>query len=88
MSYGTLRRTRYSELAGWTPLFGLAAGLVTQFGGLLSHAGVVAREYGLPAVLGVPDLLDRVRDGHLVTLDGSTGIVAVQSNDQTALAST
>ena len=73
---------------GWTPLFGLAAGLVTQFGGLLSHAGVVAREYGLPAVLGVPDLLDRVRDGHLVTLDGSTGIVAVQSNDQTALART
>jgi phosphohistidine swiveling domain-containing protein len=73
---------------GWTPLFGLAAGLVTQFGGLLSHAGVVAREYGLPAVLGVPDLLDRVRDGDLVTLDGSTGIVAVQSSDQTALAST
>jgi phosphohistidine swiveling domain-containing protein len=61
----------------WTPLFGVAGGLVTEYGGLLSHSGVVAREYGLPAVLGITGILDAVRDGDLVTVDGSTGRVTV-----------
>ncbi len=63
----------------WTPLFGVVAGLVTEFGGLLSHAGVVAREYGLPAVLGVTDLLAHVCDGDEVTLDGATGLVTIRA---------
>jgi pyruvate,water dikinase len=57
----------------WTPLFGVAAGLVTEFGGLLSHAGVVAREYGLPAVLGVPDATRLIQDGDEITVDGEQG---------------
>ena len=59
----------------WTPLFGVAAGLVTEFGGLLSHSGVVAREYGMPAVLGVPDALTRIADGDVITIDGGIGVV-------------
>jgi len=59
----------------WTPLFGLAAGLVTDFGGLLSHAAVVAREYGLPAVLGTGQATERIRDGQLITVDGERGEV-------------
>ena len=61
----------------WTPLFGVAGGLVTEYGGLLSHSGVVAREYGLPAVLGIAGVLDRVRDGDLLTVDGATGRVTI-----------
>ncbi len=60
----------------WTPLFGVVAGLVTEFGGLLSHAGVVAREYGLPAVLGVPDAMALIKDGDELTIDGGTGQVS------------
>ncbi len=59
----------------WTPLFGVAGGLVTEFGGLLSHSGVVAREYGLPAVLGVPDAMRLIRDGDEITVDGEQGEV-------------
>jgi pyruvate,water dikinase len=63
--------------SAWTPLFGVAAGLVTEHGGLLSHSGVVAREYGLPAVLGVPDALSRIADGDLLEIDGSAGTVRI-----------
>src|SRR5919202_724186 len=61
----------------WTPLFPSLAGLVTATGGILSHAAVVAREYRLPAVVGVPDALDSIPDGERVRIDGSTGSVAV-----------
>jgi phosphohistidine swiveling domain-containing protein len=61
----------------WTPLFGVVAGLVTEFGGLLSHAGVVAREYGLPAVLGVTDAIQVIPAGAQVCLDAGTGTVTV-----------
>jgi phosphohistidine swiveling domain-containing protein len=60
---------------GWTPLFLTAAGIVTGLGGALSHASLVAREYGVPAVVNVPDALSALRDGDLVDLDGDRGIV-------------
>ncbi|ADG73374.1 pyruvate phosphate dikinase PEP/pyruvate- binding protein [Cellulomonas flavigena DSM 20109] len=59
----------------WTPLLGVVAGVVTETGGLLSHAAIVARERGVPAVLGVTDATRRLRDGALVTLDGAAGTV-------------
>jgi pyruvate,water dikinase len=62
----------------WTPLFGVAAGLVTEFGGLLSHSGVVAREYGLPAVLGVADIMRLLHDGDEIEVDGERGEVRVK----------
>ncbi len=63
----------------WTPLFGVAAGLVTEFGGMLSHSGVVAREYGLPAVLGVPEAMRLLHDGDEIEVDGDRGEVKVKS---------
>lgn len=61
----------------WTPLFGVAAGLVTNYGGLLSHAGVVAREYGLPAVLGTDNATQMIQNGDEITVDGDRGVVVI-----------
>jgi len=61
---------------GWTPLFLTAGALVMEMGGMMSHGAVVAREYGIPAVVGVPDATDRIATGEHVTVDGSAGTVA------------
>ncbi len=60
---------------GWTPLFLRAKALVTETGGYLSHGAIVAREYGLPAVVNVPGLLGQLRDGESVEVDGDSGEV-------------
>jgi pyruvate,water dikinase len=59
----------------WTPLFSRVAAVVTDTGGALAHASLVAREYGIPAVVGTGDATARLRDGQIVTVDGSTGYV-------------
>ncbi len=61
----------------WTPLFLVAAGLVTEVGGMMTHGSVVAREYGIPAVVGVHDATTRLRTGMRIRLDGSAGTIAV-----------
>jgi rifampicin phosphotransferase len=61
---------------GWTPLFLTAGGLVMEMGGAMSHGAVVAREYGIPAVVGVPDATERIATGERITVDGFTGRVA------------
>ena len=60
---------------GWAPLFPAASGILVERGSTLSHSAVVARELGIPAVVGVPDLLQIVHDGERVRLDGGTGVV-------------
>lgn len=62
---------------GWTPLFLVVAGVITELGGPLSHSCVVAREYGVPAVVNVQGACSRLRDGDEVTLDGGRGVVVV-----------
>ncbi|HET7581196.1 MAG TPA: PEP-utilizing enzyme [Candidatus Limnocylindria bacterium] len=64
-----------SSNPSWVPLFSIAAALVTDTGGVLSHAAVVARELGLPAVVGTRDATHRIADGRLVEVDGAAGIV-------------
>ncbi len=59
----------------WTPLFSLASAVVVEVGGVLSHGAVVAREVGIPAVLGVHGLMAAVRDGDELEVDGSHGVV-------------
>lgn len=61
----------------WTPLFAIAGGLVTQVGGILSHGAIVAREYGIPAVMAAPNATSLLRDGQRVTVDGDRGIVRI-----------
>jgi rifampicin phosphotransferase len=61
---------------GWTPLFLTAGGLVMEMGGMMSHGAVVAREYGIPAVVGVANATERIATGDMVTVDGSSGVVS------------
>jgi phosphohistidine swiveling domain-containing protein len=61
----------------WTPLFGVIGALVTDSGGVLSHGAIVAREVGLPAVVGTKGATEIVRDGDIVTVDGSLGLVTL-----------
>jgi pyruvate,water dikinase len=62
----------------WTPLFARAAAVVTDTGGVLAHTSLVAREYGIPAVVGTGDATVRLRTGQVVTVDGDAGVVQVQ----------
>jgi pyruvate,water dikinase len=61
---------------GWTPLFLTAGGLVMEMGGPMSHGAIVAREYGIPAVVGVPDATEIIITGQTITVDGSTGEIS------------
>ena len=61
----------------WTPLFARASAVVTDIGGPLSHGSIVAREYGIPAVLGTDTATSRISNGQLITVDGSAGIVSL-----------
>lgn len=63
----------------WTPLFTLAAGVIVEVGGTLSHAATVAREYGLPALANVKDATHRLKDGDRVWLDATAGFVEVRT---------
>ncbi len=63
----------------WTPLFARAAAIVTDIGGPLSHSSIVAREYGIPAVLATSVGTRRIRDGQTITVDGTAGIVVLVS---------
>ncbi|GAA1564736.1 hypothetical protein GCM10009789_17810 [Kribbella sancticallisti] len=71
---GEILVCRYTD-PSWTPLFGMIGGVVTETGGRLSHAAIVARERRIPAVLGVPSVMKTVRDGQEITIDGSAGTV-------------
>jgi pyruvate,water dikinase len=66
----------------WTLLFGTAAGVVTEGGGMLSHCAIVAREYGIPAVVGASGATRQVHDGDLITVDGSSGRVLLDQNGE------
>lgn len=63
---------------GWTPLFAGIGGIVAETGGQLSHAAIVAREYGLPAVVSVRDATRRICDGQALTVDGNQGRVYLE----------
>jgi pyruvate,water dikinase len=71
---------------GWTPLFLLAAGLVMETGGYLSHGSIVAREYGIPAVINVSLATQHIADGATVILDGGAGTVQLATEEETVQA--
>ncbi|GAB3410722.1 PEP-utilizing enzyme [Flindersiella endophytica] len=64
---------------GWTPLFLTAGGLVMEMGGANSHGAVVAREYGIPAVVGVLGAIDAIETGRSIAVDGSAGTIAFEN---------
>jgi pyruvate,water dikinase len=61
----------------WTPLFGIAAAVVAETGGPLSHCAIVAREYGIPAVVGAHGATQRIQHGQTITVDGTNGVVTL-----------
>ncbi|MZQ81292.1 phosphoenolpyruvate synthase [Paenibacillus sp. 5J-6] len=62
---------------GWTPLFVSLKGLVTEVGGLMTHGAVIAREYGLPAVVGVEDATKLIKDGQRIRVHGTEGYIEI-----------
>jgi pyruvate,water dikinase len=68
----------YATSPPWTPLFVIAAAVVTDAGGPLAHCAVVAREYGLPAIVGTGNATSCIEDGMTIRVDGTTGIVTLE----------
>ena len=71
----------YSDVA-WTPLFSRAGAIVAESGGFLSHTSIVAREYGIPAVVSVTGAMRLLHDGDIVTVDGYTGTVTLSDAEE------
>ena len=67
---------------GWTPLFLTAGGLVMEMGGAMAHGAIVAREYGIPAVVGVTGATGRIGTGMRLTVDGSAGTVIIEQANE------
>jgi rifampicin phosphotransferase len=63
--------------SGWSPLLSRAAGIIAEVGGQLSHGAIIAREYGIPAVMDVHGAMELLKDGQLIRLDGSQGIIEI-----------
>lgn len=61
----------------WTPLFVSASGLVTEIGGMMTHGAVVAREYGIPAIAGVDDATNLIKDGQRIRVNGNEGYIEI-----------
>jgi len=61
----------------WGPVFGKIKATVSDIGGTMSHAAIVAREYGMPAVVGTGDGTQRIRTGQRLRVDGGTGVVTI-----------
>ncbi len=75
---GDILVTAYTD-PSWTPLFVAIKGLVTEVGGLMTHGAVIAREYGLPAVVGVENATRLIRDGQRIRVHGTDGYVEILS---------
>jgi pyruvate,water dikinase len=67
-----------TTMPAWTPLFGTAAAVVTETGGALSHCAIVAREYGIPAVVGAFGATNRIQTGQTISVDGATGVITLE----------
>ncbi len=71
----------------WTPLFAMASAVVTDIGGPLSHGSIVAREYGIPAVMGTGVATKRIQSGQVITVDGTKGEVILDTSEEDQLTS-
>jgi pyruvate,water dikinase len=74
LSPGEILVTRGTD-PGWTPVFPLVSGLVLETGGQLSHGAIIAREYGVPAIINVPGALTTIKNGQIIEVDGTNGRV-------------
>ena len=70
----------------WTPLFAHAAGLVTDIGGIRGHGSIIAREYGIPAVVGTGNITQRIKGGQIISVDGDAGTVVLLADEEEKVA--
>ena len=68
--------TKFTD-TGWTPKFVILSGIVTEYGGILCHAAIVSREYGIPAIVSCHEAITKIKDGQKIMIDGATGIVTI-----------
>jgi len=80
LQQGDILVTRFTD-TGWTPKFAILSGIVTEYGGILCHAAIVSREYGIPAIVCCKDAMSKIRDGQTITIDGSTGVVDLKDGE-------
>jgi pyruvate,water dikinase len=73
---GDILITPYTD-PSWTPLFVSIKGLVTEVGGVMTHGAVIAREYGLPAIVGVEKATQRIKDGQQIRVHGTEGYIEI-----------
>ena len=78
---GDILVTRFTD-TGWTPKFAVLSGIVTEYGGILCHAAIVSREYGIPAIVCCKDAMSRIQDGQIITVDGTQGTVLIHREKQ------
>ena len=71
---GDILITKFTD-TGWTPKFAILSGIVTEFGGILCHAAIVSREYGIPCIVSCTGILNEIQDGDIITINGTTGEV-------------
>jgi pyruvate,water dikinase len=74
LSAGDVLVTKQTD-PGWGPIFPLVSGLVIERGGMLSHGAIIAREFGIPSVVGVKDATRLIAHGSSITVDGDRGTV-------------
>ena len=69
---GDILVTKFTD-TGWTPKFAILSGIVTEYGGVLCHAAIVSREYGIPAIVSCTGIMSQIKDGEIITINGTTG---------------
>jgi pyruvate,water dikinase len=72
---GDILVTKFTD-TGWTSKFALLSGIVTEYGGILCHAAIISREYGIPCIVSVQDALEQIKDGATITINGTTGEIS------------
>lgn len=77
---GEILVTKFTD-TGWTPKFAVLSGIVTEYGGILCHAAIVSREYGIPAIVCCKDAMNKIKDGQIITIDGAEGTVIICKGD-------
>ena len=78
---GEILVTKFTD-TGWTPKFAIIKGIITEYGGILCHAAIVSREYGIPAIVSTSDVMKKIHDGDIITMNGSTGIIKITGREE------
>jgi pyruvate,water dikinase len=73
---GDILVTKFTD-TGWTRKFAILKGIVTEYGGTLCHAAIVAREYGIPCIVSATDITKKIKDGSLIRIDGGSGAIEI-----------